>query len=93
MMWERHPADGAYRLWVWSRRIQDPNEGASVVTVLLVFYWDSVLFMDEDILSDPLRIEVCLWDPDTCGLLGRGKTDVVVQENRAGWWLEAYGCW
>jgi hypothetical protein len=43
--------------------------------------------MDEDVLSDRLRIKVCLWDPDTCGLLVGGKTDVVVQENRVGLWF------
>jgi hypothetical protein len=87
MMWERRETDGAYRFGGRSGRIQHPDEGASVVSVLLIFHWDGVLFVDEDVFSDGLGIEVGLRNGCTGELLSGKETDSVVQKKGAGWWL------
>jgi hypothetical protein len=51
----------------------------------LVFYWNCILFLNDYVLPDRLGIEICLWDSRTGILLGRRKTDIVVQGDVAGW--------
>jgi hypothetical protein len=61
------------------------------VSILLVFHRDGVLFVDEDVFSDGLGIEVGLRDGYTGELLSGRETDIVVQKKGTGWWLEKYG--
>jgi hypothetical protein len=72
--------------------MNDLMDETGIIAVLLVPSWNRVLFVDKDVLSDGLGIEIYLWNGGTGGLLSGGETDVLIQEE-ARCWLEAHGCW
>lgn len=77
-MWKRNQTNSANRFYIWKGGIKNPAERAGIIPVLLIFYRNGILFMDEDGFSNGLRVEVGLRDAGAGGLEGGGETDVVV---------------
>jgi hypothetical protein len=71
--WENVPED-------MDKKFKEPNhpEGTGIVAILLIFYWNGILFEDKDILADGLGIGVCFWDGGISGLLCTEETDIIV---------------